>query len=174
MPEYDDVILIVDDTPQQSLLLRRVLEDVGFNNLTVENNPLTALNKFRQSTFDLVLLDYDMPEMSGIELMEQMILHQKPEGDEDEVAYYVPIVILTADHDKATRLQALKAGARDFITKPFNREEVIARVNNLLEAQRAAYQLKQQAERLDTMYSELSVMHQEVLEQKATIELMNV
>jgi PAS domain S-box-containing protein len=167
---YNDPILIVDDMPLQAGLLERVLEGAGYDNLTIENNPLRALERFKQEAFELILLDYAMPEMSGIELMEQMVLHQQSKADDGVAIQYLPIVILTADHEKKVRLNAFNAGARDFITKPFNQQEVVSRVSNLLEVQRAGSQLREQAKSLDRMYGELSAMHEEVREERDFVE----
>lgn len=102
-------------------------------------NPLRALELFRPTEPDLVILDLMMPQMNGFEVMEQL----QSEIDKDD---YLPILVLTADTQNETRLRALLLGAKDFITKPMDRLEVLLRVRILLDTrfkyQRAASRLR--------------------------------
>lgn len=141
----DERIMIVDDLPLQSRLLKQVLERAGFTALEVEQDPLRALQRFRTEPFDLVLLDYEMPEMNGLQLMEQMLSYRKQQLEDDELALQgLPVIMVTADNQESVRLHALSHGAKDFITKPFNRDEVVSRVTNLLQMQRLQRQLLEQ------------------------------
>ena len=148
-------ILIVDDLPPQARLLMRVLEQAGYQNLTVEHDPYVALERFKQERFDLILLDYEMPEMNGLQLMEQMLLHQQQlhKGPGDAVDY-LPIIMVTADDQESLRIHALSSGAKDFVSKPFNRKEVVSRVNNLLEIRQMHQQLLEQNRELHEQIQE--------------------
>ena len=146
----DSAILIVDDLPPQARLLVRVLEQAGYCKLTVEHDPHAALERFKQEQFDLILLDYEMPEMDGLQLMELMLAHQQQiHQGMGRAVDYLPIIMVTADNQESLRIHALSNGAKDFISKPFNRKEVVSRVNNLLEIRQMHQQLLAQNRELN-------------------------
>lgn len=118
-------ILIVDDNPANVLLLEKILEKDGFAHIYSTTDPREVLAMYEEHRFDLVLLDIRMPHLDGFQVMEQ--LSEVIEGD------YLPVLILTAQTDKETRLRALELGAKDFITKPFDQTEVLQRIHNMLE-----------------------------------------
>ena len=101
------------------------------------------LDIYRQQRADLILLDINMPHLDGFGVMEQL----KALGD----PLFPPVVILTAQHGQDFLLRALNAGARDFITKPFDRNELLARVRNMLDAQLAHRLVYEQKDVLDEM-----------------------
>ncbi|MFO7551050.1 MAG: response regulator [Haliea sp.] len=119
-------ILIVDDEPPNLRLLDKMLRSQGFQNLVLVADSREVLNQYQAARPDLVLLDINMPHLDGYQVMEQL----KALGD----PLLPPIVILTAQHGKDFLLRALGGGARDFITKPFDRNELFMRVRNLLDA----------------------------------------
>ncbi|GAB6051555.1 two-component system response regulator [Magnetospira thiophila] len=118
-------ILIVDDNPVNVALLEEILEDEGFAQIDSRTDPLQGLALFEQVHHDLVLLDIRMPELDGHGVMARMRAHLG--GD------YLPVIVLTAQIDVETKHRALEAGARDFLTKPFDRVEVLHRIRNMLE-----------------------------------------
>ena len=118
-------ILVVDDEPGNVKILERLLRGSGFNNIISTSNGYTSLELYRTYQPDIVLLDIKMPGFSGFDVMEALSA-----GNQDD---YLPILVLTAQLDHDTRLQALKAGAKDFIQKPFDISEVLARIQNILE-----------------------------------------
>lgn len=118
-------ILVVDDNPANLALLAGLLSADGYINVTCETDPHKAVALAEQQVFDLVLLDINMPGMDGFEVMERL---------RDSVEAYLPVIVLTAQKDRQTRMRALAAGARDFLTKPFDRLEVLHRIRNTLEA----------------------------------------
>lgn len=122
-------ILIVDDTPANVALLEAMLEDAGCHHVTGVLDARQALDLHRKDTFDLILLDMRMPYMDGHDVL-RCLNEGKREDD------YVPVLVLTAETDEETRLRALRAGAHDFVTKPFNQEEVLSRITNMLEVRR--------------------------------------
>lgn len=120
-------ILIVDDEPVNVRLLEYHLQDRGQMNFRSTTDSRQALPLFREYQPDLVLLDLMMPHVDGFAVMAQ--IHAELPQDS-----FLPIVILTADITAKTRKKALKLGARDFLHKPFDADELDLRVRNLLEA----------------------------------------
>ncbi|OLE61097.1 MAG: hypothetical protein AUI36_11865, partial [Cyanobacteria bacterium 13_1_40CM_2_61_4] len=104
-------ILIVDDEEANVRLLERVLRHAGFENTESTTDPRDVLEMFRRSEPDLILLDLLMPHLDGFELMAAL-------REVIPSTAYLPILVLTADATSETRLRALGAGARDFLTKP--------------------------------------------------------
>lgn len=116
-------ILIVDDQESNVRLLERLLGDAGYLNVTSTMRPeeVCALN--RRNHYDLILLDLQMPDMDGFQVIEAL----KTNHADD----YLPVLVLTAQ--PGHKLRALQAGARDFISKPFDLVEVRTRIRNMLE-----------------------------------------
>jgi uncharacterized membrane protein/CheY-like chemotaxis protein len=117
-------ILIVDDQQANVLLLERTLRSSGYTSVEVTINPHKVCELYRKNHYDLILLDIKMPGMDGFQVMECL--------KETEKDNYPPILVITAE--PGHKLRALQAGAKDFITKPFELIEVLTRVNNMLEA----------------------------------------
>ena len=113
-------ILVVDDEPTLRETLAENLEIEGFRVVTVADG-LQALERFRQSQPDLVVLDLMLPELSGIEVCRQI---RRESG--------VPILMLTARDSELDKVVGLELGADDYVTKPFGLRELLARVRALL------------------------------------------
>lgn len=122
-------IMIVDDQPANVKLLERLLTKEGFSDLASTTDPRKASDLFASYQPDLVVLDLQMPEVDGFAVMEQLKVHMA-----EEKSSYLPILVVTADITSSTKRRALAAGAKDFVTKPFDRTEVMLRIRNLLEA----------------------------------------
>ena len=116
-------ILIVDDQESNILLLKETLNDTGYKNITTTMDPREVFSLHTAHHYDLILLDLQMPEMDGFEVMEQL----KKIGTDP----YLPVLVITAQPDH--KLRALAAGAKDFIAKPFDLVEVQTRIHNMLE-----------------------------------------
>ena len=116
-------ILIVDDLETNILLLERMLRSAGYIAITSTMDPLKVCELHRSNRYDLILLDLKMPGMNGFQVMEGL-KEIEPEG-------YLPVLVVTAQ--PGHKLHALQAGAKDFISKPFELSEVLARVHNMLE-----------------------------------------
>lgn len=121
----DAKILIVDDNSANVALLEAILEEEDYEQLFSTTDPRDVVSLYRQHRFDLILLDIRMPWMSGFEVLSAL---DAEVGDD-----YLPVIVLTAQTDAETRQQALEAGAKDFITKPFEDWEVLLRIQNMLE-----------------------------------------
>jgi PAS domain S-box-containing protein len=116
-------ILIVDDQETNIALLSGLLENAGYSQVTSTTEPQTVGALHRQNRFDLILLDLQMPEMDGFQVMEVL----KTSSTDS----YLPVIVLTAQ--PGHKLRALQAGAKDFISKPFDLMEVKTRIYNMLE-----------------------------------------
>ena len=113
-------ILVVDDEPQIARVLRRGLESHGFE-VRVANDGESALDMFQAINFDLIITDLGMPNMSGIELCKRVRQRSK-----------VPVIVLSVKGEESTKVEALDAGADDYVTKPFGMDELLARVRALI------------------------------------------
>lgn len=116
-------ILIVDDQAANVQLLEQLLSEAGYTNLSATMNPADVCALHDQYQYDLILLDIQMPGMDGFQVMERL-----KANDTDS---YLPVIVLTAQ--PMHKLNALKAGAKDFISKPFDLVEVKTRIHNMLE-----------------------------------------
>ena len=113
-------ILVVDDEPQITRVLRTSLSSQGYD-IRVANDGETALEIMKDWTPDLVITDLSMPNMDGLELCRRL-----------RVTSQVPIIVLSVSGEERTKVQALDAGADDYVTKPFGIEELLARVRAAL------------------------------------------
>lgn len=116
-------ILIVDDQEANVVLLESLLADAGYKNIASTMKPTEVASLYRKHAYDLILLDLQMPEMDGFQVMECL----KANIDDD----YLPVIVLTAQ--PGHKLRALQTGAKDFISKPFDIVEVKTRIHNMLE-----------------------------------------
>lgn len=130
----DASILIVDDQRANVLLLERMLADAGYRNVHSSLQPRAVCGLHLRHRYDLILLDLQMPEMDGFEVMEA--LKGIEPGD------YLPVLVITAQ--PGHKLRALQAGAKDFVSKPFELVEVQTRIRNMLEVRLLYRQLAQQ------------------------------
>ena len=161
-------IMIVDDTPDNLLLLKNMLGDRGFDIFALPSGPL-ALRAAARVAPDLVLLDITMPEMDGYEVCRQF--------KEDAKLRDIPIIFLSALNSTQDKVQGFRSGAVDFITKPFQFEEVHARVTTHLKIrslqQRLAYQNQHLQELVDDKVQQLAHAHAESRQRLAEIAHMN-
>jgi PAS domain S-box-containing protein len=116
-------ILIVDDQPANVQLLQQLLGNAGYTDVSASMVPEQVCALHRDNGFDLILLDLQMPKMDGFQVMEGLKALQADS--------YVPVIVLTAQ--PGHKLRALEAGAKDFISKPFDLLEVKTRIRNMLE-----------------------------------------
>ena len=127
MPSPDEIlnakILVVDDCADNIDLMLEILRDAGYTNVTATMLPEQVCPLHRQHCYDLILLDLQMPELNGFQVMKGL--------KEIEQEGYLPVLALTAQ--PSFKIAALEAGARDFISKPFDLMEVHKRIHNMLE-----------------------------------------
>jgi len=143
-------LLIVDDQAPNVLLLEKILRAAGYTSITSTQNPCEVFELHKENNYDLILLDLHMPIMDGFQVMGSL--------REIEPSGYLPVLVITAQPEE--KLRALKSGARDFISKPFNLAEVLVRVQNLLEVRLLNLQTK-------------NLFEQVVSEQKVSERLLN-
>ena len=120
---FDASILIVDDQSSNVMLLEQILASAGYRRVTSTMDPQAVCALHAEHDFDLILLDLQMPVMDGFEVIENL---KKVERHD-----YLSVLVITAQPNH--KLQALQAGAKDFVSKPFDLVEVQTRIRNILE-----------------------------------------
>ena len=126
-------ILIVDDQEPNVSLLSQLLADAGYTQVASTMDPKEVCALHRKHRYDLILLDLQMPGMDGFQVMEGLKTNES-DG-------YLPVIVLTAQ--PGHKLRALQAGAKDFISKPFDLVEVKTRIHNMLEVQAAVQEARE-------------------------------
>lgn len=149
-------ILIVDDTPSNIEVLELMLHYEDFVNYKSTTDSRNVLEMYIDFEPDLILLDLNMPYMSGYEVMEQL---RKLINDQ----FYLPILVLTADASDTAKKKALSSGASDFLSKPFDLIEVNLRIKNLLYTNYLYKQVRNQNE----------ILEEKVKERTRELELKN-
>jgi putative two-component system response regulator len=135
-------ILIVDDQPANVTLIEKILDIDGYINVISTTDPTQVESIYMEQNSDLILLDLNMPVMDGYQVLAKI-----REVDPD----YPPIIVLTAQSDRESRIKALGLGARDFLAKPFDRLELMTRIRNMLEVRIMTKAMKNQNKILDAM-----------------------
>lgn len=138
--------MIVDDEPGNVDLLKRVLERAGFHKLDSTNDPREAVSLYVETRPDLILLDLHMPYLDGLAVMDRL--------NDIVEASYLPILMLTGDMTPEARREALSRGAKDFVNKPFNPDEVLLRIRTLLETRFLYLQIQSQNQMLEAKVRE--------------------
>lgn len=138
-------VLIVDDQEANVILLERMLRGAGYVSITSTMDPGEVCELHRNNRYDLILLDLQMPVMDGFRVMEGL-KGIEPDG-------YLPVLVITAQ--PGHKLRALQAGAKDFISKPFEMSEVLARVHNMLEVRLLHKKTKDYSKELEQKVQEV-------------------
>lgn len=137
-------ILIVDDQEPNVSLLEQLLAEAGYTRVASTMNPQEVCALHRRNRYDLILLDLQMPGMDGFQVME---------GLKTNVAEsYLPVIVLTAQ--PGHKLRALQAGAKDFVSKPFDLVEVRTRIHNMLEVRLLHRRLEEYSKLLEQTVAE--------------------
>ena len=132
-------ILIVDDQESNVRLLEQLLADTGYIHVSTTMDPREVCALHRANRYDLILLDLQMPGMDGFQVMEGL---KTNDGDG-----YLPVLVITAQ--PGHKLKALQAGAKDFISKPFDLVEVKTRIHNMLEVRLLYKELENYSKELE-------------------------
>ncbi|MBL8817480.1 MAG: response regulator [Planctomyces sp.] len=151
-------IMIVDDEPLNVMTFRQHLKMEGYENFITTSNAREALQLLRSQSPDVLLLDIRMPQISGLDILRVVGL--------DPILQHIPVLILTAASDPATRKEALDLGASDFLQKPIDPNELLPRVRNALvikkhydlaasEAARLEQQVERRTRQLDATRQQL-------------------
>jgi adenylate cyclase len=149
MPEIPGIlkakILVVDDLPANILLLERMLSGAGYESISSTLDPRAVCGLHEKNRFDLIVLDLQMPGMDGFQVMEAL------KGIEQ--GGYLPVLVITAQPDH--KLRALRAGAKDFISKPFDVAEVLMRVQNMLEVRLLHVEIHRKNDELKRLFDQV-------------------
>jgi putative two-component system response regulator len=134
-------VIIVDDNPLNLRLMQGLVDKVGeFSTLTFQD-PMQGLRWCETNVPDLLIVDYMMPELNGLDFIRQF---RDLAGYDD-----IPVLMITADHERQTRYDALENGANDFLTKPIDAPEFKARVHNMINLRRSQKRLANYAADLE-------------------------
>jgi len=137
MTTADAALLVVDDNEENRYTLMRRLNREGYNNLTTAADGREALDLLRSKSFDLVLLDILMPELSGYEVLEQL--------KADPHLRHIPVIMISAVDEMESVIRCVELGAEDYLSKPFNPTLLRARVGASLDRKRLHDQVRTQA-----------------------------
>jgi signal transduction histidine kinase len=148
------LVLVVDDNADMRAYLVRLLADEY--RVVSAHDGADALAKARRSLPSLVVADIMMPVMSGHDLLKAI------RGD--ETLRTIPVILLTARAGTDARVESLEAGADDYVSKPFNEEELLARIKNQLRIHRQEQELEAKAAQLQALYSKLEAINAELRE----------
>jgi adenylate cyclase len=138
-------ILVVDDKPANVLLLERMLGGAGYESVTSTLDSRAVHELHEKNCYDLIMLDLLMPGMDGFQVMEQL--------KDVEKDGYLPVLVITAQPDH--KLRALQAGAKDFISKPFDVAEVLTRVHNMLEVRLLHVEIRRKNDELKKLFDQV-------------------
>ena len=153
-------ILIVDDQEANVLLLERLLRGAGYVSIESTTNPNEVRELYLKNRYDLILLDLQMPGMDGFQVMEGL-----KEIEEDG---YLPVLVITAQPEH--KLRALQAGAKDFVSKPFDLAELRARVHNILEVRLLHLETKNYSKALEETVRELEASRELIRSQSDEVK----
>jgi PAS domain S-box-containing protein len=137
-------ILIVDDQQVNVSLLEQMLGEAGYTHVASTMNPHEVCALHRKNRYDLILLDLQMPGLDGFQVMQGL-----KTNDADS---YLPVLVLTAQ--PGHKLRALQAGAKDFVSKPFDLVEVTTRIRNMLEVRLLYKKLENYSKELEQKVQE--------------------
>ncbi|HHP7229838.1 MAG TPA: response regulator [Xenococcaceae cyanobacterium] len=157
-------ILIVDDCQENCEILSCLLQSYGFEVLIAKTG-WQAISIVEQNLLDLILLDIIMPEIDGLETCQRIRSNQK--------ACEIPIIFMTAIHDLETKLKGFELGAVDYITKPFENQEVIARIKTQLSLKQMQVVLKQQNQQLQKEIAQRKLTEQKLRKIEAKERQLN-
>jgi PleD family two-component response regulator len=129
-------LVIIDDEPLNVVLLEEMLAESGYNRVRSLTDSRAALAACIEFAPDLILLDLMMPHLDGFTVLEQLRSQSHDHS--------VPVIVLTADANEETKRRALRAGATDFLLKPFDQLEVLLRIGNQLKIRRLQLELENQ------------------------------
>src|SRR5579859_3055811 len=147
-------VLVVDDEEAIREVVTTLLDAQGYHTVACANGRI-ALDAFRNDSFDLVLSDIVMPEMDGLKLLSELRV-----DDPD-----VPVIMVTAMHDIAIALEAIRAGAYDYILKPFEKDQLYLSVRRALEHRRLVLENRNYQRNLEKLVEERTAQLQGALEQ---------
>lgn len=118
-------VLIVDDFSTMRRIIKNILRQLGFKTISEAENGAMALQKLKAEPYELVITDWNMPEMSGLELLKAI--------REDADLKSLPVLMVTAEAKKENIVEAIKAGVSNYIVKPFNAETMQEKLSKIID-----------------------------------------
>lgn len=122
--DTDANVLVVDDMPSMRKIMRSILKTLGFRNIEDAQDGAQALRALHSGDFDLVISDWDMPNMAGIDLLKAIRA--------DEALQSVAVVLVTAERDKHHVVEAMQAGVDGYVVKPFSPATLRAKLERII------------------------------------------
>ena len=116
-------VLVVDDFATMRRIVRNILKQLGFTNIVEADDGTTALEIMKTDKVDLVLCDWNMPKVSGLDLLKQM------KGDSDLMN--IPFLMITAEAQKQNIIEAVKTGVSNYIVKPFTADTIAEKLKKI-------------------------------------------
>ncbi|HHG75036.1 MAG TPA: response regulator [Persephonella sp.] len=126
LPDRDIKILVVDDMATMRRIIKGLLEQLGFKNIDEAEDGKVALQKLKTGKYDFVVTDWNMPNMTGLELVQE--IRKDPE------LKHLPVLMVTAEAKKENVLLAIKAGVNNYIVKPFTAEVLKEKIEKIFSA----------------------------------------
>ncbi len=124
MPANKDMnVLVVDDFNTMRRIVKNILKQLGFNNVSEAENGQRALEVLKKDRFDFVVTDWNMPVMTGLDLLKAI--------KADEQLKHIPVMMVTAEAQQQNIVEAVKAGASNYIVKPFTAEVMEEKINRI-------------------------------------------
>jgi two-component system chemotaxis response regulator CheY len=117
-------ILVVDDFQFARRICTNVLKEIGLQNITEVSSGSSALDALSKKPFGLIITDYNMPGMDGVELLKKI--------KTDDNYKHIPVIMITSESSKGVLLEATEAGVSGFLNKPFTKEDLIEKVEKVL------------------------------------------
>ncbi|MDT8446547.1 MAG: response regulator [bacterium] len=122
-------IIVVDDSLGIRLLARKIFQSLGYSDVEVVEDGFLALDRMQEEPFDLAVIDWSMPKMSGLELLEA--IRANPALAE------IPVLLVTGEEEPDEMMEALKAGADSYMTKPYDAPMLVERIERIFEFRQA-------------------------------------
>ena len=116
-------ILIANNFPEIIMIIRNILRKIGFTNIKEANSGKTVLRVLKREKYDLILCDWDMPDMSGMEVLKKI--------RSDDESKDIPFIMVMAEAQKDNILESVEAGVNSIIVKPFSAETVSVKLNKI-------------------------------------------
>lgn len=120
----DFVVLVVDDSPTMRRIIRKTLSRAGYNNYIEAEDGKDALEKIQSEQIDIIITDMNMPEMDGLTLITTL--------QAEDTTKHIPILVVSTRIDSEEVLKCIRAGADDFIVKPFTSDALKAKIESIL------------------------------------------
>jgi len=126
LPNADIKILVVDDMATMRRIIKSLLEQLGFKNIDEAEDGQVALKKLKENSYDFVITDWNMPNMTGLELVQNI-------RSDDEIKH-LPVLMVTAEAKKENVIAAIKAGVNNYVVKPFTAETLKEKIEKIFDS----------------------------------------